>query len=162
MLGSPLPEGFKPLLGTEEANIDDKGRILVSKKKRDRLGSDFVFVLSKLGNLVAFPKVVFDLLVSETLSFGLTNDGRMDYSRFLFGDAEDDLKFDPQGRVVVPMKFRDAANLKGKVLLIGCGDRVEIWSESEWREFNKYPDVYGRDRRAAIEKAYDRMVGKTA
>lgn len=140
--------------------MDDKGRILVSKKNRERLGSDFTLVQSKLGNLVAFPKAVFDQLMSETFQFGLTNDGRMDYSRLLFGTAEDELKFDAQGRMVVPQKLRTAAKLKDKVLLIGCGDRMEFWAAGEWEEFNKYPDVYGRERRDAVEKAYDRMVGR--
>ena len=32
----------KQLIGTEEATIDEKGRLLVSKKKRERLGEPFV------------------------------------------------------------------------------------------------------------------------
>ena len=155
-----MPGNFKPLLGTEEANLDDKGRILVSKKNRERLGSDFTMVVSKLGNLVAFPKAIFERLISETFEYGLTNDGRMDYSRLLFGSADDGLKFDAQGRLVVPLKLRTAGKLKEKVLLIGCGDRMEFWAAEEWEKFNEFPEVYGRERREAVEKAYDRMVGR--
>src|ERR1051325_8923969 len=101
--------------------MDDKGRILVSKKKRERLGDGFTLVLGKLGCLIAYPQSIWNQLLEETLSFGLTNDGRRDYSRLIFGSAEDDLKFDGPGRMVIPQKLRDAAKLKDKVLVIGCG-----------------------------------------
>jgi hypothetical protein len=37
---------------------------------------------------------------------------------------------------------------------------MEFWAEAEWEKFKEFPDVYGRDRREAVEKAYDRMVGR--
>lgn len=157
-----LPEAFKPLIGTEEANIDEKGRILLSKKKRERLGDDFTLVQGKVGCLIAYPKVVWDQLLSEIFAVGTMNPAREEYTRLVLATAEDDLKVDAQGRVVIPLKVRDAAGLKDKVLLIGCGDRVEIWAKSEWDEFNKYPTEYKKDRRAVIENAYNRMVGMPA
>lgn len=157
MAEQSLPKSFKPLLGTEEANLDDKGRILVSKKKRERLGDGFTLVQSKLGCLAAYPKEIWDRLMNEHFGFGISNDGRMDYGRLMFGTAEDELKFDAQGRMVVPQKLRDAAKLKDKVLLIGCGERVEFWSASEWEKYNEFPAEYGKDRRAAMEQAHDRM-----
>lgn len=156
---SRLPEAFKPLIGSEEANMDDKGRILFSKKKRDRLGDDFTLVLGKPSCLVAYPKKVWDQLLSEIFAVGTMNPAREEYTRLVLATAEDDLKFDSQGRVVIPHKMRTAANLEDKVLLIGCGDRVEIWSKPEWDEFNRYPTEYKKDRRSAIEAAYNRMVG---
>ena len=39
---APLGSNPKPLIGTDEAIIDVKGRLLLSKKKRDRLGDSFV------------------------------------------------------------------------------------------------------------------------
>ena len=47
---SRLPENFKPLIGTEEANMDDKGRILVSKKNVTgvKIGPPMIFLYSEL------------------------------------------------------------------------------------------------------------------
>ena len=101
MAEQSLPKTFKPLLGTEEANLDDKGRILVSKKKRERLGDGFTLVQTKLGCLAAYPKEIWDRLMSEHFGFGISNDGRMDYGRLMFGTAEDELKFDAQGQLYI-------------------------------------------------------------
>ncbi len=150
----------KPLLGTDEATIDDKGRILVSKKKRERLGETFAIAMGPVGCLEAYPQAVWDDKVARIGSFDPLNPGAQQYSRMVLGSAEDELKFDGQGRVVVPQKLREMAKLKDKVLLIGCGTRLEIWSMQEWEIFQQFPDNYGQQRRESIEKAYDRMVAK--
>jgi MraZ protein len=154
--------GSKPklLLGTDEATIDDKGRILISKKKRDRLGETFTMALGTVGCLVAYPEDRWEQMVEQILSFDSINQGREQYTRLVLGLADDDLKFDQQGRVVIPQKLRDLARLKDKVMLVGCGDRLEIWSRSEWEQYNEYPDTYGQKRREAIEKAYQQMVAR--
>lgn len=155
-----LPEGFKPLIGTEEATIDDKGRILVSKKKRERLGDEFAIAFGARGCLAAYPKGIWDRMLEEILQYDSINAGREQYTRLLLGQAEDDLKYDAQGRVVVPQKMREAAKLKDKVVLLGCLDRVEIWAREEYDLFQQDPDSYGRQRREAIAKAYNEMVGR--
>jgi MraZ protein len=157
---SGMPEGFKPLIGTEEATVDDKGRILVSKKKRDRLGDEFAIVFGTRGCLAAYPKAIWERMLDEILQHDSINEGREQYTRLLLGTAEDDLKFDAQNRVVVPLKMREAAKLKDKVLLVGCLDRVEIWAKDEYELFQQDPDTYGRHRREAIAKAYNAMVGR--
>lgn len=155
-----LPENFKPLLGTEEARLDDKGRLLFSKKKRERLGDDFTLLLGKVGCLIAYPKAVWELLLEEIFAVETMHPAREEYTRHLLAMAEDELKFDEPGRIVIPQKLRTAAKLGEKVLVIGCVDRVEIWSQPEWEEFQKYPDQYGDKRRQAIEEAYAKMTGK--
>ncbi len=151
---------LKPLLGTDEATVDDKGRILVSKKKRERLGETFAIVLGPLGCLEAYPQEAWEDKVAKIVAFDSLNPGVQQYGRLLLGSAEDDLKFDGQGRVVVPQKLRELAKLKDKVLLIGCGERLEIWSMTEWDKFQDSPDDFGKQRREAIEKAYGQMVTK--
>jgi MraZ protein len=151
---------FKPLLGTDEATIDDKGRILVSKKKRDRLGETFTMALGAVGCLVAYPEERWEQIVENILSYDSINQGREQYTRLILGLADDELKFDQQGRVVIPQKLRELARLSDKVMLVGCGDRLEIWARQEWEQYNQYPDTYGQKRREAIEKAYQQMVGR--
>lgn len=154
-----LPQEFKPLIGTETANVDDKGRILVSKKKRERLGESFALVLGK-GCLIMYPEPVWNQLLSEIFSVPTMNPAREQYTRLVLGVAEDDLKFDGQGRMVIPKEMRAQAKLNDKVLLIGCGDRVEIWAESEWEKFQEFPAAYQQQRREAIETAYGQMMGR--
>lgn len=152
------------LVGTEEAVLDDKGRLLFNKKKREALGDDFVLALGPVGNLILYPAATWADLVGDLTKYERINHGRQQYTRLIFGHAASDLKFDGQGRLVIPIKLREAAKIKEKdsLLLIGCGDYVEIWAESQWAEYEKYPDVYGRERREALEKAYQQMTRSSA
>ena len=157
--GETTTVSSKPLLGTDEATIDDKGRILVTKKKRDRLGENFTIAVGACGCLVAYPEARWNAVVDEILSSDAINIGREQYTRMIHGSADDECNFDAQGRVGVPKKLREVANLKGEVLLIGCGDRVEIWAKNEYEMYQRFPLEYGKDRRAAIENSYKQMKG---
>lgn len=152
--------GFKPLIGTDEATIDDKGRILVGKKKRERLGEPFTMALGDVGCLVAYPEARWQSMVEEIMRYDAINQGRQQFTRLVLGLADDELKFDAQGRFVVPQKLRELAKIKDRVMLVGCGDRLEIWAKEEWEQYSEFPDVYGQQRREAIAKAYNQMVGR--
>ncbi len=150
----------KQLIGTEEATIDEKGRLLVSKKKRERLGEPFVMSVGPTGCLVAYTVEAWNIEVGEVLSNPSTNLGRQQYARMLSGSAADDLRFDKQGRVVVPQRLRELAKLKDKVFVVGCIDRMEIWSAAAWKDYEKDPDGYGKERREAFIRAERQMIGK--
>jgi MraZ protein len=158
--GSANETTLKPLLGTDEATLDKKGRLLLSKKKRERLGTDFAVAFGDCGCLVAYPKERWQQIYENIMQYESINQGRQQYTRLVLGLADDELNFDSEGRFVIPSKLRELAKLKDDVVIIGCGDRLEIWDAREYEEFNKYPDVYARDRRQAIEVAYAKMVGR--
>ena len=42
------------------------------------------------------------------------------------------VELDKQGRVLVPNKLREHAGLTKDVVLVGVGDKVEIWSAEKW------------------------------
>lgn len=150
---------MKPLIGTDEATIDDKGRLLVSKKKRDRLGEPFVMALGATGCVVAYPEPVWAQMVAEILSNPSTNQGRQEFTRLTIGTAEDDLVFDKQGRVVVPLKLRESAGLNDRVKIVGCLDRLEIWNADEWAKYDTNPTEYAKQRRETFDRAYRQMTG---
>ena len=116
--------------------------------------------LGAAGCVVAYPDIVWSQMVAEILGNSSTNQGRQQFTRLTIGTAEDDLSFDRQGRVVVPQKLREAAGLKEKVLVVGCLDRLEIWSQSEWQKYEADPEGYGKGRREAVERAHRQMTGR--
>ncbi len=148
---------FEPLLGTEEATIDDKGRLLFSTKKRGRLGERFAIAIGASGCLVAYPKVMWDSLLANMFRVDANNLGRQDYTRLFLGNADDDMKFDGQNRVVIPLKLRELCGLKDKVLIIGCGDRVEIWPKEEFSKFEADQEGYAKARREKMAEAMRKM-----
>lgn len=148
------------LIGTDEATVDDKGRILIAKKKRDRMGEPFVMAMGDTGCLNAYPMSTWQGIIAEISKSPSINQGRQQYTRLTLGLAEDDLRFDKQGRVVVPQKLREAAGLKDRVVIVGALDRLEIWAKEDWDEYEKDPDSFGTARREAVGKAYRQMVGE--
>jgi MraZ protein len=123
--------GPLPLIGTEEATMDDKGRILVGTKLRKRLGPNFAMTIGFNGSINAFPKREWDVIVRDVMSRDPRQEARQNYARHLMGNSADELDFDTQGRVVVPKKLRELAGIDfdSKVILIGLGDYMEIWSK---------------------------------
>lgn len=155
-----VPSLHEQLIGTDEATIDDKGRLLVSQKKRTRLGSPFAMTIEPLGCIGAYPMAIWNQKIAEILSYPSINQGRQEFQALTAGDADDELKFDKQGRVVVPQKLRLLAKIKEKVIVKGCFDHLEIWSEEEYKNWEKDRAGYRRAEREAVQRAYDRMIGK--
>ena len=53
--------------------------------------------------------------------------------RLLIGHATD-LELDANGRVLIPGMLREYAELAKKLVLVGQGNKIEIWSDDHWRE----------------------------
>lgn len=105
------------------------------------------------GCIYAYPADVWNPMVAEVLAYDRTNQGRQVYTRLVLGTAFDELNFDPQGRAVIPRTLRDKAGLKDRIVLLGCGDRLEIWAEDELAKHDLDPAAYGKDRADLIRTA---------
>lgn len=51
--------------------------------------------------------------------------------RMLIGHA-DDCEMDASGRILLPTPLREFAMLEKKIVLVGQGDKFEIWDETHW------------------------------
>lgn len=45
-----------------------------------------------------------------------------------------DLQLDSSGRILLPQMLRDHANLTKKVVTLGQGNKIELWSEDVWND----------------------------
>lgn len=142
---------FTPLIGTDEATLDDKGRVTFTVKKVQRLGERSTMTRGEGDCLVIYPDLVWRSLVSEVLAMPVMHPDRMSFTRLVLGPASDAYTFDQQNRIVVPADLREAVNLKPgtKLKIVGCGDRVEIWPASKWEQMEKGADEPSRDQNVA-------------
>lgn len=149
------------LLASEETSVDDKGRVLLPKRLRDRLGKTFVIAQGDLGCLVIYTVRAWSELVEKLLQYSPINQGRQQLMRLLVSNAHDQAKFDPQGRLVLPQRLRDLAQIKqeGRVMIYGHIDTIEIWDVDEYAKFQADVDGYNHARRNAVAKAYADMEG---
>ena len=54
--------------------------------------------------------------------------------RFIFSGATA-TEFDKQGRINITSPLISYAGIKKECVIIGVGDRLEIWSEEKWNDF---------------------------
>jgi len=151
---------FSELASGVEVSIDDKGRILVSRELREKLGETFVLSRGEVGCLEMYPKARWDGLISMVKSVDEYDPARRTFERLVIGGAEAQ-KFDKQGRLLVPRDMRTFAKLEsGKVRIVRVTERVEIWSSIEFEKYQNDPEGYDKPRREAIERAYRQMKGQ--
>ncbi|MDQ1484211.1 MAG: transcriptional regulator MraZ [Actinomycetota bacterium] len=118
-------------LGTHTPRLDDKGRIFLPARFRDRLASGLVVTKGQERCLYIFPMDEF-MRVAETMrSAPVTNRVVRDYLRVFLSGASDETP-DKQGRVTVPPNLREYAGLDRDCTVIGAGERVEVWDTNAW------------------------------
>jgi MraZ protein len=65
----------------------------------------------------------------------VTDKAVRDYTRLLFAGASDDQP-DKQGRLTIPPMLREYASLSKDVIVIGVGNRLEIWDAQRWQDYS--------------------------
>ena len=56
------------------------------------------------------------------------------YQRRIVGHAAE-MDMDGHGRILIPKELRDFAGLERQAMLIGQGNKFELWDESRWSEW---------------------------
>ncbi|MBX3110440.1 MAG: hypothetical protein KF857_00400 [Fimbriimonadaceae bacterium] len=149
------------LIGEEESAVDEKGRVAISKKQRDRLGPNFVMTTSEYGCLAAYPEESWQAKVQELSEVPVGDPYRVDYAMLFLGPAEDMMNCDKQGRVVIPKHLRTMANIKSRVVVIGVGDRYLIWDKEEYETYKSDREGYNRETRDQVLACYNAMRRKS-
>ncbi len=120
--------------GTYTPRLDDKGRIFLPAKFRDRLAGGLVVTRGQERCLYVFPMDEF-VRVAETMNTApVTSKAARDFLRVLLSGASDEIP-DKQGRVTVPSTLREYAGLTRDCTVIGAGSRVELWDTTAWNSY---------------------------
>jgi MraZ protein len=118
-------------LGTYTPRLDEKSRLILPAKFRDRLAGGLVVTRGQERCLYIFPMDEFVRLAEAARTAPLTNKNVRDFQRVLLSGASDEIP-DKQGRVVVPPTLRAYAGLARDCTVIGAGSRVEVWDTTAW------------------------------
>ncbi len=121
--------------GNAPARIDDKGRLKVPNAFRSLLESKYgreLFLTSLAGEHVRIYPMPVWLDVEEKLSnMPSTHPAKL---RFLdrvnyFGQA---VELDLQGRVLIPVRLREAATMAGDVDVLGQFNYLDVWNHDRF------------------------------
>ena len=121
--------------GAAQLSLDSKGRLAVPARYRDMLlahcAGKLVLTadLDKCLLIYAQPEwqPIFDKL-NKLSSF---NPKSRALQRLLIGYAED-VEMDSAGRVLISPTLRSYAALDKRVMLVGQGNKFELWDEAKW------------------------------
>ena len=121
-------------LGTHTPRLDDKGRLFLPAKFRERLSTGLVVTRGQERCLYVFPMDEFVKVTEQMQEAPTTNRAVRDYIRVFLSGASDEIP-DKQGRVTVPAHLRQYAGLTRECTVIGTGSRVEVWDTEAWHAY---------------------------
>ena len=121
-------------LGTHTPRLDEKGRLFLPAKFRDRLANGLVVTRGQERCLYVFPMDEFVRVADTMRRAPVTSKAVRDYLRVFLSGASDELP-DKQGRVTIPAALRDYAGLSRDCTVIGAGSRLEVWDTAAWTAY---------------------------
>jgi len=122
--------------GTYTPKLDDKGRLILPAKFRDQLAGGLMVTRGQEHCLYVWPQAEVERITERLREAPVSNKATRDYVR-MFSSASSDETPDKQGRITVPPKLREWANLSKDVVVIGAMNRLEIWDEAAWTAYSE-------------------------
>lgn len=118
-------------LGEFQHLIDSKGRVILPAKFREELADGLVVTKGLEDCLFVYTPEDWAKLVDRVRELPTTSKAARDFMRILFSGAAKAVP-DKQGRISLPINLRDFAKLTKDVVVIGVGERAEIWDKEKW------------------------------
>ena len=123
-------------LGSHAINMDAKGRLAIPARVREDLselcgGRIVLTAHTEERCLLVYPEPQWDEILPKVEALPSFNKVARRAQRLLIGFATP-LELDGAGRILVPPTLREYAGLEKKLLLIGQGRKLELWSEDRW------------------------------
>ncbi len=118
--------------GSVDHALDDKGRLIVPARFRERLGAGFVLTIAQPDPCLALYPSVTWAEVCRRLEEAPRKDVRFRrLVRHLFANTEE-VACDAQGRLLIPASLRAYASIDRDVASIGALTRVEVWAKENY------------------------------
>lgn len=121
-------------MGEYHHSIDEKKRLIVPSKFREELGERFIITRGIENCLFVYSIESWNKITQKLESLPFTKKDARAFVRFFLSGATV-AEFDKQGRVNITSPLISYANIKKECVIIGTGDRLEIWSEEDWNSF---------------------------
>lgn len=121
--------------GAVQLSLDSKGRLAIPARHRDILlahfASQLVLTADADGCLLCYPQPEWQPIRDKLLKLSSLNPRIRALQRRLIGYAED-VEMDAAGRILISPALRGYAMLDKRVMLIGQGNKLELWDEAKW------------------------------
>ena len=125
------------LRGLNELTLDAKGRLAIPTRYRQELtdscAGQLVVTVDRDHCLLVYPFPEWEIVEKKIVKLPALNSRVHQLQRLLIGHATE-VEMDGSGRVLVPPPLRDYADLDKKVVLLGQGNKFELWDAQRWQD----------------------------
>jgi len=123
--------------GATKVTLDDKGRMVMPTRYREaiaqRAQGKVVVTVDRDQCLLIYPQPDWEQVEQKLMSLPSLHAQSRRLQRLMVGHATD-LELDGHGRFLLPPELRQFASLGRHGMLIGQGNRFELWDETRWNE----------------------------
>lgn len=131
--------------GNIDAKTDEKGRVFVPatfRKLLQQANLDSLILRKDIFQqcLVLYPENVWDAMVDAIAerTNPFDSKGRAAMRGFVAGAEK--ISMDGNGRILIPRRYLESADIQGEVRFIGMDDSIEIWNRQKAESLLDTPD----------------------
>ena len=121
--------------GATKVTLDAKGRLAIPTRYRERLHArcegQVVVTVDRQHCLLIYPLRDWEDIERQLIRLPSSNRKVREYKQMMVGYATE-LELDGSGRILLPKELREFADLDRQVVLIGQGNKFELWDEPRW------------------------------
>ena len=123
--------------GITAVSLDAKGRLAMPARQRDLLLENeeiaqlVVTIDTQSPCLLLYPIQEWEVIEAKLEALPSFNPATRRLQRLLMGHASE-VEMDNQGRILIPQLLRDYAKLDKRVMVVGQGQKFELWSDTLW------------------------------
>lgn len=122
------------LNGVSKLNLDAKGRLAIPSRYRERLMQDcagrLVVTLDQERRMVIYPYNEWKVVEAKLVALPISKMA-VKLKRLMLGHASD-CDMDKNGRINLPSYLREKNKLDKQIVLVGIGNKFEVWDEESW------------------------------
>jgi len=123
--------------GATKVTLDAKGRMAIPTRYRERLatrcGGQLVATVDIDYCLLIYPLPDWEEIERKLMRLPSLNEDARRLQRLMVGYATE-IEMDGHGRILVSRELRDFASLERQAMLIGQGNKFELWDDERWKE----------------------------
>lgn len=122
--------------GAYAHSVDSKGRTVIPVRFRARLGERVILTRGLNGCLWLFSEDEWREFRQAIGPKCVLDTRGLKLERFFVGNAVECTP-DSQGRILIPQHLREYAGIVSDIWMVGLINKVEIWADDRWRQFNE-------------------------
>lgn len=123
--------------GATKVTLDAKGRLAIPTRYRERIArrcdGQFVITVDNDYCLILYPLPEWEEIERKLMRLPSLDSRARRMQRLMVGHATE-RDVDSHGRILVSSELREFAGLERHAVLIGQGNRFELWDETRWNE----------------------------